>query len=64
MGENDRRDLQVHGSDADPRATEPLIFDARSLVEIEDEDMSEAVEMGLEPGICVDFVRDRLRRAM
>jgi hypothetical protein len=54
-------DLQVHISDADTRATEPLIFDARSLVEIEDEDVSEAVEMCLESDICLDLLSDRLR---
>ncbi len=52
MGENDGRDLQVHGSDADTRAAEPMIFDAGPLVEIQDEDLSEAVEMSLQPGVC------------
>jgi hypothetical protein len=61
VGENDRRDPEVHGSDADAQATEPLLFDACAFVEIEDEDASEAVEMYLEPGVCLDFLSDRLR---
>ena len=64
VGKNDGCDLQVHGSDADTRAAEPLVFDARSLVEIKEEDVRNLWKCVFEPGISLDLLTDGLARAM
>jgi hypothetical protein len=43
MGQHDGRDLEVHRSDTDPQGAQPLEYDTRSSVEIEDQNMPENV---------------------
>jgi len=61
VGEDNRRDLQVHRTDSEAGPGELSILHSGTLIEIEDDNIPKALDMRLEPCIGIDLLGDGLR---